>query len=151
MAVIACFVVAAFAVAPAGVIAAEQPGVEGTWKIVSVEFGGFPVPGMEGGELAMAAGKKVLSLPGGKVEKGTYKVAAAEIDSTTEGKEGTEKGIFAIEGDRLTICLAMQGGPRPEKFDTALGTDRVLIHFRRSEVKPIERKPIETRPRAGGT
>ena len=87
--------------------------IEGKWKIASVELAGMPVPGIEGAELVLADGKKVFTRLDKRVEKGTYRIDATkrprEIDSTTDGRDGTEKGIYEIDGDTLKLCLATQG------------------------------------------
>jgi uncharacterized protein (TIGR03067 family) len=101
-----------------GVVAAgEAPKIEGRWKIASVELAGAAVPGLQGAELVLAGGKKVFTLPDGRVETGTYRLDASkrpgEIDVTTGGRDGTERGVFAVDGDSLKLCLATRGGPRP--------------------------------------
>ncbi|HYH63227.1 MAG TPA: TIGR03067 domain-containing protein [Urbifossiella sp.] len=121
------------------------PKVEGRWKVVSVELAGAAVPGLDGAELVLADGKKVFTLPGGVVEKGTYRLDAGKqpvhIDVTTEGREGTEKGIVAVEGDVLKMCLATRGGPRPTKLATRKGTDEILIVLRRAGAEPAKQPP----------
>jgi uncharacterized protein (TIGR03067 family) len=124
-----------------GSAAADDGGtVDGRWTVASVELAGAPVPGLEGAELALDGGKKVFTLPDGRVEKGTYRLDAAkrprEIDATTEGRDGTEPGICAVEGDTLKLCLATKGGPRPKAFATGKGTDHLLIVLRRGGAKP---------------
>lgn len=138
--------------------AKPQEKIEGRWRVSSVELAGMQVPGLDDAELELADGKKVFTLPGGRVEKGTYRVDAAkepgEIDVTTEGRDGNEKGIYTIEKDALKICLATKGGPRPSTLTTKAGTDQILIVLRRSAAKPAEspsaevpsaRKPVGTR------
>jgi uncharacterized protein (TIGR03067 family) len=120
--------------------------IEGKWKVVSVELAGAPVPGLEGAELRLDGGKKVFNLPGGRAEKGTYRLDAAkrpaEIDSTTEGKDGTEKGIFTVEGDTLKLCISTKGGPRPREFTTNKDTDHLLIVLRRIEAEPADTRTV---------
>ncbi len=131
-------------------VRAEEPGkepgkIEGRWKVVSVELAGAPLSGFEDAGIVFEDGIKTFTLPGGKVEKGTYRVDAgkrpSEIDSTTEGKGGIEAGIYAIDGDTLKMCLATSGGPRPKEFVTAKGGDHLLIVFRRVGAKPAGNRP----------
>ena len=76
----------------------------------------------------------------------------SEIDSTTEGRDGTEKGIYAVEGDTLKLCLSTQGGKRPTEFATKTGTDELLIVLRRVENQGDDKRtppiaPMQTRRR----
>jgi uncharacterized protein (TIGR03067 family) len=123
----------------------EPPKLDGRWKVVSVELAGMSVPGLEVAELVLTGGKKVFTLPDGRVEKGTYRLQAGkqprEIDATTEGREGTEPGIYAVEGDTLKLCLATRGGPRPREFATKQGSDHILIVLRRAAEKPADASP----------
>ena len=50
-----------------------------------------------------------------------------QIDTTTDGREGIEKGIYALEGETLKLCLSTRGGARPKEFATRNGTDLMLI------------------------
>src|SRR4051812_40263435 len=87
---IACLV----ALLAAGPVTAEEK-IEGRWTVVSAEAAGGAVPGLKDAELVLADGKKVFTLPNKQVEKGTYRIDATrkpgEIDSTTDGRDGTEK------------------------------------------------------------
>ncbi len=131
-----------------GAITAEEPPkIEGRWKVTTVELAGMPVPGLEDAELVFADGKKVFTLPGGRIEKGTYQLDAAkrpgEIDVTTEGKDGTEKGIYVVDGETLKLCLATAGGKRSTEFATKKDSDQILIVLRRADPKPSDDKPAQ--------
>ena len=121
--------------------------IEGRWKVVSVDLAGMPVPGLEGAELVLAGGQKVFTLPDGRIEKGTYQLNAtkqpAEIDATTEGKDGTERGIYAVDGDSLKLCLATGGGERPREFAARKGSDQILIVLRRVVEGPADDIPAQ--------
>jgi hypothetical protein len=41
------------------------------------------------------------------------------------------QGIYRIEKSGLAICIARAGVPRPEKFESAVGSKRYLLEFKR--------------------
>src|SRR5262245_33907011 len=117
----------------------QQVGIEGTWTVESVQLSGETIGGLKGAQLVLSAGgKKTFTLPSGMVEKGTYTVNVEkqppQIDATTDGKEGTQPGIFKLDGDMLTMCLATAGS-RPTSFATDKGSTRLLIVLKRSRTK----------------
>ncbi len=123
----------------------EVVKIDGRWKVASVHASGTPVPGLAGSELVLAGGKKVFTLPDGRIETGTYRLnrstRPAEIDSTTEGRNEPEKGIYSVDGDSLKLCLATSGGPRPRRFAAPNGSDQILIVLRRVSDKPTQTTP----------
>jgi uncharacterized protein (TIGR03067 family) len=131
---------------PTASVAAKDE-IDGRWIIVSVEFAGVNVPGLDDVEVVFTKGEKLLTLPDGRIEKGTYQLDASkrpsQIDSTTESKTGTEEGIYALDGDTLKLCLATAGGARPAEFSTNQGTDQLLIILRRA---PANRDDVEPVP-----
>lgn len=119
---------------------AVKTAIEGTWLIDSVEVAGAKVDSLKGAELVLASGgKKTFTLPGGVVEKGTYSIdesaSPAQIDATTDGKEGTEPGIFELKGDALKMCLGGPRGARPTRFTTGKDGGVILIEFKRGMAK----------------
>jgi uncharacterized protein (TIGR03067 family) len=114
--------------------------VEGTWRVVSVEVGGQPVPGLDGAELTMTGGKKTFKLPSGTAEKGTYTLnpgpRPGDIDTTTDGKAGTQKGIYTVDGETLKLCLSQGGKTRPTELATGQDPDLILIVLRRAPAAP---------------
>ena len=120
--------------------------VEGTWQVVSVEMNGQQVPGLESAELTLRPdGGKTFKLPSGTLEEGTYKLDPqadpGHIDSTTDGKPGTERGIYELKGDTLKLCLSTAGGTRPDSFATRAGTDLILIVLKRTDGAPPDGLP----------
>lgn len=118
----------------------SQPAIEGTWIIASVEVAGAPVESLKGAQLVLSTGgKKTFTLPGGVVEKGTYSIDASksppQIDATTDGKEGSEPGIFELKDDTLKMCLGGSRGVRPTKFATGKEGGVMLIVLKRSSEK----------------
>src|SRR5688572_18126000 len=125
----------------------QDPQLEGVWAVESVELSGQAVKGLEGARLRMSGGKKTFTRPDGAVEKGVYSLdpsrAPKQMVSTTEGRSGAQRGIYAVEGDRLKICLT-SGDTAPGEFSTRAGTDLLLIVLRRAAGQP------ETAPERAG-
>ena len=121
----------------------ETLKLEGRWKVVSVEIAGAAVPGFAGASLMLKDGRKEFTLPDGRIEKGTYQLNGlrepGEINATTDGRSGTEKGIYAVEGNVLKLCLATGGGERPQNFTTRQGGDQLLIILKREIEKTVEK------------
>ncbi|MHB1034394.1 MAG: TIGR03067 domain-containing protein [Pirellulales bacterium] len=132
----------------------KNQGIEGTWSVVSVEFAGQPLEGLNGATLAMADGKKTFTLPSGAVEKGTYVLDGTktpkQIDAMTDGKEGTQTGIYAISGDTLKLCLSQQGRQRPDQFATQKDSDTILIVLERQPAQPAKPAAAPDAPIAPG-
>ena len=98
--------------------------LQGTWTMVSIEYGGMKVPdNVVKGQSITFEGDKMTQRDKDKVEPATYKIDAskkpAELDQTpTEGsgKGKTVQLIFQLDGDTLKIGGKMKPG-RPKGFD----------------------------------
>jgi uncharacterized protein (TIGR03067 family) len=117
----------------------------------SVQPTGQPLEGLRGAKLLLSEGKKTFTLPSGAVKRGTYTLDAAQtpkrIDATTEGRRETAKGIYAVKGETLTMCLSRGGTRRPAEFATKEGTDFLLIVLARPSAK-AETPPPAAAPSA---
>jgi uncharacterized protein (TIGR03067 family) len=115
----------------------------GEWVGEKAEVAGMPLPAPVS-EMRMefkADGKAVLRDGAKPAEEASYtadpKKDPAEIDLTpppTGGKAETLLGIYKVEGDTLTLCLAAAGG-RPTKFESAAGSANMLLTFKRAKKK----------------
>jgi uncharacterized protein (TIGR03067 family) len=67
----------------------------------------------------------------------------SQIDVTTQ-YDSTLKGIYAFEGDALSVCLAKhEDGVRPTAFEAPSGSDRILI---RLKLAASDQKPAPSAP-----
>jgi uncharacterized protein (TIGR03067 family) len=113
--------------------------LEGTWGFISLEIDGAAVPpeGMRSSKLLMDGDRFRFECPEANYE-GVFNidVEALPHQIDIEFVEGPEEGnwnfgIFRIEGDRLDLCLDMNGKPRPTAFCTAPGSGHAFEKLRR--------------------
>jgi uncharacterized protein (TIGR03067 family) len=115
----------------------------GEWVGEKAETAGMPLP-------VPAGGMRMDFQPDGKlvIKEGTKGPEEAgytanskkdphEIDlmpPAAGGKVMTMLGIYKVDGDTLTMCLAATGG-RPTKFESAAGQATILMTFKRAKKK----------------
>jgi uncharacterized protein (TIGR03067 family) len=133
----------------AGAPAAKDPPKKdtnpllGEWTGEKAETGGMPLPVPVGGMTMefKPDGKVVMTDAGKPPEEGGYKADPKkdphEIDivpPAAGGKVMTMLGIYKVDGDTLTVCLAA-AGERPKKFESAAGQATLLLTFKRAKKK----------------
>jgi len=98
-----------------------EPTILGEWSLESAVFMGMPLPAPKGrNTINFTPDGKCITFAGdvATAETASFthdaKKSPAEID-LIEGKGMTMKGIYKIEGETLTICIAIDG-QRPDKF-----------------------------------
>jgi uncharacterized protein (TIGR03067 family) len=116
----------------------EAPSIVGEWDGEKAVRGGQEKPVPDGGvKVTFTAEGKLIIKEGTKdANESTYKVDAkktpAEIELTPPKEDGTRLGIYKIDGDTLTICLADKDSTdRPTKFESPDGTNIMLITLKR--------------------
>ncbi|HEX4608681.1 MAG TPA: TIGR03067 domain-containing protein [Urbifossiella sp.] len=102
---------------------------QGTWDVVKLEQTGEKLDDFikDSRPTMVFAGDKYTFTAGDDVEKGTFKLNPKAKTPTIDYDitEGTHKGkrqlgIYKLDGDTLTLCLAEEGAKaRPTKFGTA--------------------------------
>jgi uncharacterized protein (TIGR03067 family) len=126
--------------------------VQGTWMLVSAEADGKAMPPSEladwkqiewvvmGEKIDMKIPPKLLAklVPAGeKLPTLTFKIdpkarpKAVDITITHVDKTATLKGVYALEGDKLTLCGSDPKGERPTDFTTKQGSRRIMGVFKR--------------------
>jgi uncharacterized protein (TIGR03067 family) len=120
--------------APGGDAKEELKKLAGTWRMVSGEQDGKALPEevVKGARLVIKGDRHTVRV-GGDTLAGTHRLDPSEepkaIDATdTEGpyKGKTIRGIYKLEGGRLTVCFAGPGKARPKAFTTRSGTGHIL-------------------------
>jgi uncharacterized protein (TIGR03067 family) len=100
----------------------ELAPLQGTWTVVSVSFGGMPVPkDKQPDQQFKIEGDKLTVTEKGKDESGTVKVDAKKDPATidlTSAKGEKMMGIYKIDKDgKLTLCVSFAKDARPKSFD----------------------------------
>jgi uncharacterized protein (TIGR03067 family) len=134
---------------------AEMKKLEGTWKVVSLELAGKPLPPEKARlGLLIIKGDKLTLTERGKDAKGgktmTFKIDPTKKPKTldlriTRGEESVDwKCIYSLKADELKICMPLarkkgEKGPanthvRPDSFETA-GKPLMLITAKREAGK----------------
>jgi uncharacterized protein (TIGR03067 family) len=118
---------------------------QGTWQVTS-----FVRDGQAAGEeitrsiLRVVEGDHVVWKRDGKNFAGTKVVLNARvqphaIDVLPDGGPSFGKrvlGIYKLDGDELTICMADPDQPRPQAFQADQGSGQTLMTFRRARPGP---------------
>jgi len=116
--------------------------LQGTWNVVSLESDGQKMPATAfSGARIVVNGREFKSLGMGATYEGTLEVDAASTPKafdllfTAGHAEGHRNlGIYQLDGDIWTICLATRGNKRPKKFETKAGTGFALETLERNSV-----------------
>ena len=116
--------------------------LDGAWKLIATEFKGSTASESGKEQIFNFSGDRMIS-PGGKKEDAAAIACdpsklPAEIDiSKTEanGKIDKSYGIYKIEGDTLTLCIAKSEHPadRPIDFKTSRDSKAVTMVLRKNK------------------
>ena len=141
-----CWFALGIAVLVSGGDASEETNKElekfrGTWKYVSLEANGMKLPpeAFQGAKLILD-GNKFTSIDPMATYRGTFTVTVKSTPKTLDVifSEGPEKGrsfkgIYKLEGDIYTVCMALPGGERPKEFVSKPGSGHVLEVLKREK------------------
>ena len=87
-------------------------------------------------DLTSAKGEKPNPLSNVELRsaKGTSNLWGMSASAMVPGHPLFTKAIYAIEGDRMTYCVAPPGKPRPSRFVTKKGDGYTLVSLKRGSV-----------------
>lgn len=116
---------------------AELKKLEGTWQLVSAVTDGKAAAEdfVAKVQVIIKDGKHSVKIDG---ETAVKEIPVA-VDPSTDPKSTTDTlpdgqtilGIYKLEGDKLTSCVAKPGQPRPISFTSEAGSGLTLRVFRR--------------------
>ncbi|KXU35425.1 hypothetical protein AXK11_06495 [Cephaloticoccus primus] len=119
--------------------------LQGTWALVRAELGGQPMPPEAAARVEIqfdAQGGYCVRFAGEITDAGRFTLTACAegCDSPLQialwGEIGTNTqrklpGIVQLRGDRLRLCLALEGDAAPSEFSSKAGTAHYLVTYRR--------------------
>ncbi len=124
----------------------EQDGVkremvkfQGTWQFVSVEVDGTKTPYMgftvvvKGDQWTVCEGDRCAAKVTLELDP-TKKPKTIDLVYVDVEKKGRIRGIYSLEGDRLTVCYRnSEKGDRPTEFATKPDSGFVLLRLKRQK------------------
>lgn|SRR5262245_8367 len=117
----------------------EKEKLQGAWQpITAIERGKEQTKEELKDRKITFKGDQITVKHGDKVHEVTFKLDPSkkpkEIDVTgkdDEGKERMMKGIYELKGNTLKVCLHMEGGDRPSKFESPEGSNLIFVTMER--------------------
>jgi uncharacterized protein (TIGR03067 family) len=139
LALVAGFLVAAEA--PEDAVKKATEKLKGTWLVESLLKDGKAPSDLKGGEKFIITENKVsVSMNEHSVDYFSFTIDPTQKPATMDVKlfDGPDKGkvikaIYSLEGDKLSLCIALPGDDRPAKFSGDKGTGASLVVLKRKK------------------
>lgn len=122
---------------------AELKKLQGVWALVAHEHGGKKSSNKEIANISLeVADGKFTTRDGVDVKEdasvelleGKGKPATVELKIASGADiDKVVKGIWKLDGDTLTLCVAEPGQARPKEFQGAEGTGHTLLVFKKAK------------------
>jgi len=149
-------------------VSTDLDRLQGSWRVTAFESDGERMPGDTFADARIViSGDRFTSLGMGAPYEGTLKLhrsrglKAFDLLFTSGHAQGTRNvGIYKLEGDTWTICLATQSSARPMRFATRAGSGFALETLMRelnppkkgtNPAKPASAPPAPARRAAAAT
>jgi uncharacterized protein (TIGR03067 family) len=131
----------ALAEGPKGIDEGALKKLQGKWQVTALEHGGKKSELKDIASLTLEVAKsRFTSRDGGDVKEDAEatlldagaKPAAIDLKITAgSDRDKVVKGVWKLNGDELTMCVAEPGRERPAEFKGAEGTGHTLLVFKR--------------------
>jgi uncharacterized protein (TIGR03067 family) len=110
--------------------------LQGTWKWQSAALAGDPFPAAEARLMAMTFKGDQVMPSSDPTDIATFFPDASKSPATidfVDRAKNVDRGIYKIEGDVLTICMALAqtGKPRPAAFESTRENGALLIAMKK--------------------
>lgn len=125
----------------------DQADHQGTWQAVAFVRDGKPTPDevvlsitrtVEGDHIVWKRAGKAFAGTSFKLDPSTDPKTIDVIPDGGQNRDRTVLGIYKIEGETLTICMADPDRPRPKTFAAEVGDKQTLMTFK----KTVGKAPI---------
>ncbi|WP_305983466.1 TIGR03067 domain-containing protein [Roseivirga thermotolerans] len=116
--------------------APENFPINGTWKPISQNLGGTPLPLAANSNQKLVVTDSLYTMHAESIDKGIIHFDEHKMD--IYGQEGPNKGkhfkaIYKQTSDSLTVCYNLQGDSYPKAFSTEGQPLYYLVVFKRIE------------------
>jgi uncharacterized protein (TIGR03067 family) len=112
--------------ATTGPLVGDEQRLQGSWKVIHNELMRTQTPQMLGRVHIYFGHRFRLDTDKGSEEFRIYEQSEPKRIDFDDGHNLLIKGIYKLEGDRLTICTAAPGDPRPTSFATSPWNKSIL-------------------------
>ena len=117
----------------------DRKAIQGTWTIMSAEMRAEKKADLVGGTFTFAGDRVTIRVKGkAAATEGAFKLdpeaKPKRLDITPTGKEKPLLGIYMLDGDTLTVCMADKPEEdRPAKFETKAERKVALLVLKRAK------------------
>jgi uncharacterized protein (TIGR03067 family) len=118
----------------------DEDLLQGQWQAISVEHNGKKAPAKEIAHWNLMVARDKMTARDGEMllDESTFHLDPAATPRSIDLMltDGPDKGkavlgIYQVQADKLTICVAEPGKERPKQFHAPEGRDLTLIVFQR--------------------